>query len=251
MVDLALDRSRELAEARLLLTEAEEQVSEAKGEIFPSLDFSASYVRNISPPVFFMPAMIFNPAARPGEFLPLEFSADNSWQSALTLRQPLFDPRGMVGLAAAGQLPAAAHRDGPRPLPAGGDAGYACSATSCCCGGEEVALTERVAGAPAAGPSRRPAARARAGLASDYDVLRLEVELANLEPQLLLARNARDSARRRLGLELALDDPGRLRLSESAALTAESGPGLPAGDLVQTALAQPLRTCARSSRPPS
>ena len=70
-------------------------------------------------------------------------------------------------------------------------------------------------------------------------MLRLEVELANLEPQLLLARNARESARRRLGLELALDDPGRVRLSESTDpfRRTEAGPGLPAGDLVQTALA--------------
>ena len=235
VVDLALDRSRELAEARLLLTEAEEQVSEAKGEIFPSLDFSASYVRNISPPVFFMPAMIFNPAARPGEFLPLEFSADNSWQSALTLRQPLFDPRGMVGLAAAGNF-----RRLRTEMVRGHSQQVATRVRLLCyellLRGEEVALTERSL-ERLRQALEETRGRARAGLASDYDVLRLEVELANLEPQLLLARNARDSARRRLGLELALDDPGRLRLSESAALTAESGPGLPAGDLVQTALA--------------
>ena len=80
--------------------------------------------------------------------------------------------------------------------------------------------------------------RARAGLASDYDVLRLEVELANLEPKLLEARNARASARRRLGLELALEGPVRLRLAGSAVLaSAEPGPALPAGDLVETALA--------------
>ena len=236
VVDLALDRSRELAEAQLLLTEAEEQVSEARGEMFPSLDFSASYVRNIAPPVFFMPAMIFNPAARPGEFLPLEFSADNSWQSALTLRQSLFDPRGLFGLAAADNF-----RRLRTEMVRGHSQQVATRVRLLCyellLRGEEVRLTERSLERlrQALDETR---GRARAGLASDYDVLRLEVELANLEPQLLLARNARESARRRLGLELALDDPGRVRLSESTTLSAaEAGPGLPAGDLVQTALA--------------
>ena len=213
VVDLALDRSRELAEARLLLTEAEEQVSEARGEMFPSLDFSASYVRNIAPPVFFMPAMIFNPAARPGEFLPLEFSADNSWQSALTLRQPLFDPRGLFGLAAADNF-----RRLRTEMVRGHSQQVATRVRLLCyellLRGEEVRLTERSL-ERLRQALEETRGRARAGLASDYDVLRLEVELANLEPQLLLARNARESARRRLGLELALDDPGRVRLSEA------------------------------------
>jgi outer membrane protein TolC len=45
----------------------------------------------------------------------------------------------------------------------------------------------------------------RAGLASDYDVLRLEVELANLEPNLRRALNAVQQSRRQLGVELDLD----------------------------------------------
>ena len=235
-VELALDRSRELAEARLLLTEAEEQNAEAWGEIWPRVDFSASYVRNISPPVSFVPARIFNPAAPPGEFLSLEFGADNSWQSALTVRQPLFDPRALVGLGAAGDYLRL------RTEMVRGQSQQVATRVRLLCydlllRGEEVRLTERSLDRlrQALEETR---GRARAGLASDYDVLRLEVELANLEPELLESRNARDSVRRRLGLELALDDPGRLRLSESATLTtAGSAPGLPVGDLVQTALA--------------
>ena len=235
-VDLALDRNRGLGEARLLLTEAEEQVSEARGEIYPRLDLSARYVRNFSPPISFVPANIFDPTAPEGEFLSLQFGADNSWESALTLRQPLFDPRSLVGLGAADNF-----RRLRTEMVRGRSQQVATRVRLLCyellLRGEEVQVTERSL------ERLRQAleeirGRARAGLASDYDALRLEVELANLEPQLLLARNARDSARRRLGLELALDDPGRLRLSESAALTAaEPGPVLPEGDLLRTALA--------------
>ncbi|HKJ01477.1 MAG TPA: TolC family protein, partial [Longimicrobiales bacterium] len=44
----------------------------------------------------------------------------------------------------------------------------------------------------------------RAGLASDYDVLRLEVELGNLEPNLLRASNAVHQSQRQMALELDL-----------------------------------------------
>ena len=236
VVELALDRGREMAEARLLVTEAEERASEAWGEVWPRVDFSARYARNISPPVSFVPARFFNPAAPEGEFISLEFGADNSWQSAVTLRQPLFDPRALVGLGAAGDYLRL------RTEMVRGQSQQVATRVRLLCfdlllRGEEVRLTERSLDRlrQALDETR---ARARAGLASDYDVLRLEVELANLEPELLKARNARDSARRRLGLELALDDPGRLRLSGSASLTtADSGRELPDGDLVQTALA--------------
>ena len=36
-----------------------------------------------------------------GEFISLQFGADNSWQSAVTVRQPLFDPGAVVALGAA------------------------------------------------------------------------------------------------------------------------------------------------------
>jgi outer membrane protein len=45
----------------------------------------------------------------------------------------------------------------------------------------------------------------RAGLASEYDVLRLEVELANLEPNLQRSTNAMASARRGLAVEMGVD----------------------------------------------
>jgi outer membrane protein TolC len=57
----------------------------------------------------------------------------------------------------------------------------------------------------------------RAGLASDYDVLRLEVELANLEPNLQRAENAVIQARRQLAIELNLEEMEGLRVTGSLA----------------------------------
>jgi outer membrane protein TolC len=55
-------------------------------------------------------------------------------------------------------------------------------------------------------------------------VLRLKVELANLEPNLLQASNALASARRQLAIELVIDEPQRLRLKPSISLTDTTRP---------------------------
>jgi outer membrane protein len=55
----------------------------------------------------------------------------------------------------------------------------------------------------------------RAGIASSYDVLRLEVELANVEPALRRARNAASAGRRSLAVELGLPDLDAVRIEGS------------------------------------
>ncbi len=100
-VRLALDNSRDLRDAQLAMEEADEQVAEVWGRVFPQVDFNASYVRNISPAVSFVPARVFDPTAPAGEFISLQFGADNSWQSSISVEQPLFDPALLVGLGAA------------------------------------------------------------------------------------------------------------------------------------------------------
>src|SRR5690606_14950331 len=70
----------------------------------------------------------------------------------------------------------------------------------------------------------------RAGLVGDYDVLRLEVELANLEPALRRARNEAEAARRSLAVELGLegeDGPsvtGSLRSVDLSAAPSDADP---------------------------
>ena len=53
----------------------------------------------------------------------------------------------------------------------------------------------------------------RAGLAELYDVLRLEVELANLEPDLRRAQNRRSVARRAIATELAMDPESEIEVA--------------------------------------
>ena len=55
------------------------------------------------------------------------------------------------------------------------------------------------------------------GLGTDYDVLRLEVEMANLNPSLLQATSSVLELKRNLSIELALDESDGLAVSGSLA----------------------------------
>ena len=103
-VRTALRQSRDMQDARLALVEAEERVDEAWGSVFPKIDLSASYTRNIAPMVSFLPAEIFGGEA--GDFLKVRFGADNAWSTALVLDQPLFAASAFIGVGAAGRFKA-------------------------------------------------------------------------------------------------------------------------------------------------
>jgi outer membrane protein TolC len=161
--------------------------------------------------VSFVPANIFDPTAPEGEFLSLQFGADNSWQSSVTVRQPLFDPGAVVGLGAAERF-----RRLQTEVVRGRTQTVVTRVRQLCYDlqlrFEEVRLIERSL-ARVRQALEETRSRSGVGLASEYDVLRLEVELANLEPGLLRAANGLASARRQLGVELNLEEPSRLRLT--------------------------------------
>ena len=140
-VRTALDRSREVRNADLGLEEANERVSEAWSSVYPSIDFNASYTRNLSPSVNFLPAAIFDPTAGPDDYIAVQFGADNQWQSTISLEQPIFSAGAFLGVGAAGPLPQLAGGGAARTGPDRGD------------GGPDGVL--RIASGPGAGPAHR------------------------------------------------------------------------------------------------
>lgn len=211
----ALDANRDLIAAREQLMVAEEQVGEAWSNVYPSLDLSASYSRNISPSVNFLPAIFFNPAAGPDEYIAIQFGADNTWNSTLTLEQPLFRPGVFVAVGAAGRF---------RSFQGEVVRGQAQSVVTqvrvsyygLLLAQEQRRLTERSVERVRESLKETQALN-RAGLASDYDVLRLEVELANLEPNLRRAENAMLQARRQLAIQANIEDQESLQVSGTLA----------------------------------
>jgi len=215
----ALDQSLDIQDARLALKQAEEQVSEAWGSVMPTIDFTGSYTRNIAPAVSFLPAEFFGGEA--GEFIKVQFGADNSWQSALTLNQPLFEATAFIGVGAAGRYKALQMetlRGRAQNLVTRVRLAY----YSLLLAQEDRRLIENSVDRVRRSLDETEALQ-RAGFSSEYDVLRLQVELANLEPNLRRTANAVSQARRNLALELNLDGMETLEVTGSlAAMEPES-----------------------------
>jgi outer membrane protein TolC len=215
VVRLAMDRNREIAAARHGLEEAENRVSEAWGNVYPSLDLSTSYTRNLSPAVNFIPARFLNPDAPADELIALQFGADNQWNGTLSVEQPVFNGAAFLGVGAAGRYEALQEEvvrgEVQRVVTSVRGAYHDLLLAQ-----EQVRLTENSV-RRVRETLEETRALNRAGLASDYEVLRLEVELANLEPNLLRAVNAVRQARRELGVTLSLDDPDGVAVRGSLA----------------------------------
>ena len=214
-VSMALRRNRDVRDARFGLDLAREQVSEAWGGILPTVSVNADYTRNVSPAVSFLPAFIFNPDAGPDELLQVQFGADNSWNTSLSVEQPLFDARVFVGLGAAQRL-ASIQEEFVRGRSQNLVTRVRIAYYDLLLAQEQERLTlnsvTRVRQS-----LKETQALNRAGLASDYDVLRIEVELANLEPNLRRAENAAIQFRRVLAVELAVEDQESLLVAGSLA----------------------------------
>jgi outer membrane protein TolC len=206
----ALDTNRDLLAAREGLALAEEQVSEAWSNVYPTIDLNASYSRNISPAVNFLPAIFFDPTAGPDDYIPIKFGADNTWTSTVSFEQPLFRAGVFVGVGAAGRF-RSFQNEAVRGQAQGVVTQVRTSYYQLLLAQEQVRLTENSV-ARVRTSLHETRALNRAGLASDYDVLRLEVELANLEPNLRRAENAAQQARRQLAIQAGVEDGEELRV---------------------------------------
>jgi outer membrane protein TolC len=179
----------------------------------PRIDFSGSYTRNIAPAVSFLPAQFFG--GEEGEYVKVQFGQDNAWASTFVLDQPLFQAQAFIGVGAA------ARYKGLQEEVLRGRAQNLVTRVRMAYYGlllaqEELRLiTDSVERVRQSLEETR--ALNRAGIAADYDVLRLEVELANLEPNLRRAENAVTQGRRQLAIELNVEDMDALRVTGSLA----------------------------------
>lgn len=213
-VSMALRRNNDVRDARFALDLAREQVSEAWGGVLPTISMNADYTRNLSRAVTFMPAF-FDPDAGPDDLIQVRFGADNSWNTSITLEQPLFDARVFVGLGAAQRL-ASIQEEFVRARSQNLVTRVRLAYYDLLLAQEQERLT-RNSVTRVRQSLKETSAMNRAGLVSDYDKLRIEVELANLEPNLRRAENAATQFRRVLAVELALEDQESLQVAGSLA----------------------------------
>ena len=210
-IRIALENSEDIKDARLGLEIASEQVSEARSTLFPKIDASAAYSRNLAVASNFLPAVIFDPSADPSELIPVQFGSDNIWQSNINVEQSLFSPIVLGGLSAASRF-----RDMERESVRGRAQSVVTRVRLLYYGlllaQEQVRLVENSMERLERSLDETNALRG-VGLGTDYDVLRLEVEMANLNPSLLQATSSVLELKRNLSIELALDESDGLAVS--------------------------------------
>lgn len=213
-VELALDQNRDLRLARLEYEKAQEQADEAWGRTMPQLDASARYTHNFAVPVTFIQAG--------DSVVEFRFGSTHSWSFGLDATQPLFDPAVIVGVGAASRFQAyqgeivrgTAHQIVTRVRLRFYDVLLA----------EEAARLNRQSLTRIAETLAETRAMYQAGLTSEYETLRLEVEASNVESDMRRAEDAVLAARRALAVELGLDP--RLPIQPAGALASlELEPG--------------------------
>ena len=218
-VQTALRQSLDIQDAYLALEEANERVAEAWSGVMPTVDFTGSYTRNIAPAVSFLPAEFFG--GEEGEYRKVQFGLDNAWASSFVLDQPLFEARAFIGVGAASRykgLQEEMLRGRAQNLVTRVRLAYYALLLA---QEESRLITESVD--RVRGSLEETEAMNRAGIAADYDVLRRQVELANLVPNLRRAENAVRQSRRQLAIELNLEDMEELQVTGSlAAMNLES-----------------------------
>jgi outer membrane protein len=226
----SLESNESLRQAWRGLDAARSQVREAWGSVFPSVNLTGSYARNLDVPQFFLPARFMDPDAPADAVVPVPAGTDNEWYAQVRAQQPLFNAAAFLGVGAAARY-SALEEEVVR-----GEAQQVVTRTrlryyDVLLAQEQLRLTrESVARVEQVLDETRKLHRA--GLASEYDVLRLEVELSNLEPNLRRSENAMASARRGLAVEMGVDTVvGEL---EGSLLRLELPP-LPGRDVLATA----------------
>jgi outer membrane protein TolC len=205
-LELGRERSRALADARAGLEVANQQVREAWGSVMPDISADLSYSRNLKVQQAFLPAIIFDPNAPADDLIPVRFGSDNTWLAGFSLEQPLFQYTAFIGVSTAGRY-REYQRERVRGVAQDVTTAVRVAYLDALLAAEDVRLTEL-----SVARVRRTLEETRAlhgaGLASEYDVLRLEVELANVEPNLRRAENAVAATKRALLVAIGLDPRG-------------------------------------------
>ena len=201
-IQTSLSNNPEIKKALLGVDDGNEQVKLAWAAVMPEITSSAQYTRNIEIPVNFVPARVFDPTAPEGELIPLQFGTDNNWQGGFTVSQNIFKGEALVGISTA-RLYKSAQQDIYRNI-----SQVAITQTRIAYYGVLLAQENyRVLEASVQRLEqllRENKVRLQAGIADEYDVLRIEVQLANQRPLLVQVENQITAARRNLNLILGL-----------------------------------------------
>lgn len=202
VIKLSVVNNPQVKRAILSVENADEQVKLAWSEVLPNVNSSASFTRNIEIPVNFVPATFFDPNANPDELVPLQFGTDNNWQGGITVSQNIFRGEAIVGISSSSVFKSV-QVENLRSTVQQIITQARKSFHAVLIAEEQLRLQEATIRRIEENLDENRS-RYEAGLIEEYDVLRLEVQLANQEPQLKDAQLAVEEAYRNLKETMAL-----------------------------------------------
>lgn len=263
----ALERSEEVRIAQSQVAQAEASVASARSSLLPQVNTQLLYTRALRSVFqdagFEVPdSLRFEPdstadlleriryleentpnaafGALGGLFGNLPFGREHTWNAVATVHQPIFSMRTFSAVQLARSAMAAAHATAEEA-----ESEVALQVTRAYL---DAALAEESAVIVASSVELAQAHLAQvslqqsAGIASELDVLRAEVELENLRPQLAAAANARDLAASNLKRLVNLPAESELALTTPLSADARTLPARGAVDLPSLIEAQTVLT---------
>jgi outer membrane protein TolC len=178
------------------IQKADEQVSEAYANVFPRIDFTGKYIRNIKLPVLFLPPI-------PGFPSELEIGANNSFDAAFTLSQVIFNMKVNTAIQIAGEY-SSYSKEGNR----GARNDIVLNVKKAF---YNILLMKKLVNVSREGYQvakanyDNVASLYKQGVSSEYDFLRAEVQMANSEPGLIQSENSLELAKNYIKNLLTLD----------------------------------------------
>jgi outer membrane protein len=204
-ISMALENNRDIMLAGKDLQNADAQIDEAYADVWPKIDFSGNYTRNLKLPVLFIPPNSpFNPTPNTEQF---SLGADNSYTFGLSLNQTLFSLKINTAVKIADQYynyyktnMTSTQQDVVYQVK---QAFYAVLLS------EKLLDVNQKSYDVAKANYDNVAAMYKQGVSSEYDFLRAKVQLANVQPALIEAKNnlmmAKNSLKNLLSIGLDTD----------------------------------------------
>ena len=110
-VQYALANNENVRNAALAIEDASSQIGETLADGLPQINGSFNYTNNTEIPTSFVPAILFDNTAEPGDLAPVQFGSQHVGSMNLTLNQMIFDGSFFVGLQASRTLQGLTKKD--------------------------------------------------------------------------------------------------------------------------------------------
>lgn len=207
-IAIALEKSWDIQIANKDVKKAEEQISEAYANAFPRLEFSGTYIRNIKSPVLFIPAN--TPFNESDQTLIFELGSKNSYDLGLSVSQVIYNQKVNTAIKIANEY-ADYSKFGEKSTKQQLINSVKKAFYNVLLMQELLVVSNQNYGVAKAN-LENVTALYKQGVVSEYDFLRSEVQVANVQPYVIQTENGLELAKNYLKnlLTLDLDQPIKL-----------------------------------------